>query len=368
LVFLVLFSMGMSSDIDKLFVILKEIRDSVNEMDFKIEKSRAEGLINFLENVDLSAGVNESFVESYLLPLEKLRKYPCPLIHDSHVEDFLSNEGICVGAFDGSSHDPGAHFRVSMLLVNVGYWVCDYFSGEIMNGNRAKVFLDVTNYREARLRAKEFEYRVAEDLWDNKCRAKRVLLYDESFNLKYTLSWDIDSRKGMGDLLRKHLDKMISLNVLPVAIFYTRSSDLYRFYEAYQGDKPTIDMSVPDKVIMDIYLDYGERSSIFAVKSSVVNLVNLDLAAFYVKTSGGVMRVEFPSTIRNNIDLIHCTVLAQSILGEGYPLALQRAHEWAVLTYNDRLAIEEEIARLLHLPYPDMLYSGKRASKRWPIA
>ena len=126
-------------------------------------------------------------------------------------------------------------------------------------------------------------------------------------------------------------------------------------------------MAVQDKILMNVYLNEGERSSVFKVKSSVVDLVGLDLLAFYIKTSGGVMRVEFPASVSDKVDLIHCTVLAQSILGGGYPVSLQRAHEWAVLNYNDRMVIEEEIARLLGIPYADMLYSGKRSSKRWPI-
>lgn len=215
---------------------------------------------------------------------------------------------------------------------------------------------------------KEFEYRFAEDLFEGRCGGPRILLYDESFNLRYTLSWDFDSRRGMSEMLRKHLDKMVGKNVLPVAVFYTRSSDLFRFYEAYKGDKPSINVSVQDKVVMNFYLNQGERSSLFRVRSSVVDSAGLKLVAFYLKTNGGVMRIEFPEQVIDHVDLIHCVVYSQAVLGGGYPLALQRAHEWAVLTYSDRLAIEEEIADLLGLPYADMLYSGKRASKRWPIS
>lgn len=357
-----------SSGFDKLFVVLEEVRNGLRMIDLKASSSSADILIKFLESVDLAQGVDGSAIDSYLEPIEPLRRYPCTDLDFAQVDNFLKTNGVCVGSFDGSSYDPGAHFRISFRLINVGYWFCNYANGEIKSGNRAQALVDLASEREARLRAKEFEYSVAREVFSDECGLAKVVLYDESFNLKYTLSWDMESRGKMVNLLKNHLDYMVKTGVVPVAVFYTRSSDLYRFYEAYRGEKPIIDVAVQDKFALNRYLSEGERTSLFKVRSKVIEPFGLELYAFYLKTSGGVVRVEFPAQVYDKVDLIHKVVLSQSILGDGYPIALQRAHEWAVLTYVDREVIEEEIARFLGFPYPDMLYSSKRASKRWPIS
>ena len=62
------------------------------------------------------------------------------------------------------------------------------------------------------------------------------------------------------------------------------------------------------------------------------------------------------------METLHKTVLLQAILGGGYPYVLIRAHEMAVLSYEDRADIEASIAKILNIPI-EYVYSRKQVSK-----
>jgi len=80
-----------------------------------------------------------------------------------------------------------------------------------------------------------------------------------------------------------------------------------------------------------------------------------------------VLRVEFPESLRGLVDKIHLAVLAHSIMGGGYPLALQRAHDMAVIGAREREVIIETLKEVLNLPSDEYLFSRKWMSKRCPV-
>lgn len=124
---------------------------------------------------------------------------------------------------------------------------------------------------------------------------------------------------------------------------------------------------VTDAELFDAALQPGQRSPLFQSASTIVtgSYGAHQVSFFYVNVGEEVARVEMPAwTSAEGVGLAHAGVLSQARKGHGYPLALQEAHEQAVVSGADR----EYFARLLYeslaterLPTPT---SQKARSKR----
>ncbi len=202
-----------------------------------------------------------------------------------------------------------------------------------------------------------------------KCNIKIVFL-DESLNFIYTLKWSKDKRNKYIDIFKTLISRVISKDAIPVGIFYTRAYDIMRSISLIENSEPH---PVQDKHILNQYLKDGMRSQLFKVVNPVLKEYNLDILAFYLKVSdGNILRIEFPEEAIKKYDLdlvgnIHIAVLLHAILGNGYPYALIRAHEMAVLDYRDREYLESYISKILKVP-PEYAYSRKAVSKWRSIA
>ncbi|MEW6141605.1 MAG: DNA double-strand break repair nuclease NurA [Chloroflexota bacterium] len=109
-----------------------------------------------------------------------------------------------------------------------------------------------------------------------------------------------------------------------------------------------------DRDIFHHLLKPGERSAVFASLSNIVtNLYNShQIHFFYLNTGEEIARVEVPSWITSNKDMLsmtHAIILDQCRRGNGYPVALSEAHEQAVVTGRDReefwRLVEESLAK-----------------------
>ncbi len=111
----------------------------------------------------------------------------------------------------------------------------------------------------------------------------------------------------------------------------------------------------------------GERSPLFRSESKIVRerYGSHQIAFFYVNLGEEIARVEMPSwSGPGAVDLAHAGLLAQAEKGHGYPLALQEAHEQAVITGADRQLFGQLVYETLateDLPTPT---SQKARSKR----
>lgn len=124
---------------------------------------------------------------------------------------------------------------------------------------------------------------------------------------------------------------------------------------------------VTDAALFAQELEPGERSALFHSASSIVteHYGDHQVCFFYANVGEEIARMEMPSwTSEEGLRLAHAGLLAQTEKGHGYPLALQEAHEQAVINGADR----EYFARLLYetvsserLPAPT---SQKARSKR----
>ena len=98
---------------------------------------------------------------------------------------------------------------------------------------------------------------------------------------------------------------------------------------------------VRDRDVFARTLQPGERSAIFAVSPLPLEqyYVGIGVAFFYVHAGEEIGRVEVPSWVADNPDLlglVHALVVDQCERGRGYPVALMEAHEQAVVTGSDR--------------------------------
>ena len=111
----------------------------------------------------------------------------------------------------------------------------------------------------------------------------------------------------------------------------------------------------------------GERSALFRSDSTIVreHYGAHQIAFFYVNAGEEVARVEMPSwSSAEAVGLAHTGLLAQAEKGHGYPVALQEAHEQAVINGADRRLFGQLVYETLaseDLPTPT---SQKARSKR----
>ncbi|MBM2809313.1 MAG: hypothetical protein HW416_72 [Chloroflexi bacterium] len=87
---------------------------------------------------------------------------------------------------------------------------------------------------------------------------------------------------------------------------------------------------------------------------------------FYVHVGREVARVEVPRWVAEDNELIervHSVVVDQATRGQGYPVALARAHEQAVISGGDRRAFQQLVAEALQRAGMSAGLSEKQASK-----
>jgi hypothetical protein len=142
---------------------------------------------------------------------------------------------------------------------------------------------------------------------------------------------------------------------------------------AIEGRMPACDIlpNIPDRALWaDIAgLQPGERSGVFGSDTPILSHYPDDVRIdfFYLNVGGEIARIEIPRWVardRAALDLVHAVIYDQCRLGRGYPVALQEAHEQAVLSMSDRRLVEETIERRLASLGVVVRRSGKDMSKR----
>lgn len=153
----------------------------------------------------------------------------------------------------------------------------------------------------------------------------------------------------------------------------TINCDACRHRIRTENRRPRCDIlpSVPDRYLMAeiAHLKPGERTAVYESSSTILKEYDPELRIrfFYLHTGREIGRVEIPAWVADDnelLDLVHSVVYDQSERGRGYPVALQEAHEMAVLTMRDRRLIEETIERRLASMGIVMVHTGKDGSKR----
>jgi len=337
-----------------------------------VRKEEVERLIELFNDTQPVKG--DKFLIQYssaLLPIEIVKEYPLRnRIRDkAAIVEYLRGKSVSVGALDSSFYSPGPHLQVPITVISVGYWFHNYGAEESSAGCSIDAESIVENRVRLQLKVKNVEKEAVNELIDKLRGSIKVLLFDESFNLSYTLSWSKDARKEFILKVKAIIDTCVKNNVIPVGVFYTTAKDISRGISTIHLINQRNSLEISDRVLMNIFLTKeGSRSPLFLIHSEAIRK-HYKLVGFYLKLGErNIVRVEFPEIFKEFTDDIQEIIYFQALLGNGYPLGLQRAHEMAIITREERVLIEDVIARFLNRPVIDYILSKKASSKRWPIA
>ncbi|HJP41176.1 MAG TPA: DNA double-strand break repair nuclease NurA [Dehalococcoidia bacterium] len=106
-----------------------------------------------------------------------------------------------------------------------------------------------------------------------------------------------------------------------------------------------------DSMLFRSCLSEGQRSAVFQARSDRARRVESEFSPcdqvcfFYIRFGDDIARVEFPrwATDKARVERLHAGLVDQCTRCDGYPRALQEAHEQAVVSFSDR----DLFARLL---------------------
>ena len=143
------------------------------------------------------------------------------------------------------------------------------------------------------------------------------------------------------------------------------------------GHTPRCDRlpNLPDRFLMEdvARLEPGERTTVYQSRSRILDAYDRDgtgdqrICFFYINGGREIGRVEIPRWVAADLDaldLVHAVVHDQAELGRGYPVALQEAHEAAVLNIADRTTNDQAVEQALASAGIVRLTTGKDGSKR----
>lgn len=285
---------------------------------------------------------------------------------------------VTVVAADGSSIEPDRFASVQCFVVNAGFAVLPYG-----NGQEA----DLGSHSSVGPRAPEAEGEEEAGVEDAGPRAWGVNLLRDVIELETGAAlaeertpagpavllldgtlfpWDLDSRqvaestrRELVQRTREALDRLAACGEpLSVGAYISgsRSSDVVNSLRALAGGDAR---SWPgsDGHLFAGRLGDGQRSAVFRAASERVRRVEESFAGqhevcfFYLRVGDDVSRVELPrwAATGEQISRLHATLIDQCQRCDGYPRALQEAHEQAVISGSDRQAfsraLEAEAAR-----------------------
>lgn len=140
--------------------------------------------------------------------------------------------------------------------------------------------------------------------------------------------------------------------------------------DAAAGRTPScfVCQGLSDADILADMLGEGQRGPLFASMSRV-NVESYGehlIHFFYMRVGREIARVEIPRWVAKDpalLDRVHALVYDQCLKGQGYPVALARAHEQAVIRAADRRAFERMVERSLMQANLPATSSRKAASK-----
>ena len=330
-----------------------QARDLLAYFDSKLDelRSKVDSAKAIDQNIRCALPLNEPLASSYPKP-------------DSVVQATLI-------AADGSQIVPDRHAAIQFGLINVGGIVLKPESGQTPNiFTDSRLFFDHELYTDTgsiTQEAIEFRRDIAE-------REKLLALAKEHTGTVITLTdgpveiWGAKNA-GEGDYqktLEQHksvLSQLQDRDVIvggyvdkPGADLVTRLLELTQLTDEQikevRRQHPL--RGVSDRWLFGKVLNSGERSAVFAIQSSSRTRYtgSLSLHFFYLnvgdKKHPYIVRVEIPKWVADNkdkLEILHYSLIEQcAIMGvKPYPYILHRAHEIAVVSFDEKKQIEQMI-------------------------
>ncbi len=292
-------------------------------------------------------------------------------------------------AVDGSSITPDRFATLRCYAINIGHAVLPYgvaydasLDAVVEVGLDGDLFADAPAMRQAPrgfatslLRdVRELE-RGVELVMPAAAAAPSVLLIDGTL-----LPWDLHTRQASDEALEPYrrrttdaLDQLRGCGANLSVGAYISASAAREVVASLAVLVPPPDDAPPltDGAVFRTLLAPGGRSALFRSHSSRPGRVEEllpghEVACFYLRIGDDVARVELPvwAATTDQVERLHAAIVDQCERCEGYPRALQEAHEQAVISGSDREQFDRLVARLagdlgIHAPR-----NGKQQSKR----
>ena len=291
---------------------------------------------------------------------------------------------------DGSQITPSAHEAVYYGLVNVGLFIMRPGSGlapktktittlvfEENDSNQPEMITEeLINLR------RDVEERQSLAKYSASLPAPVVTLTDGPLELYHEPRQDPTYRTHFDNYLDALKDMALNKTITAGYIDRPRASLLVNLLELAANSEVAANPSargftgLTDLALMRPLLAPGERSAIFKMQSSSSKeyTEKLELHFFYLNVGSeahpALARVEIPAWVAQepaSVDLLHAVLLEQSRQAglHPYPYALLRAHETAVVRFDESAALKELIQKeLLQRGIQPSFDSEKLANKK----
>ncbi len=328
---------------------LGKIREASSRIfkEIEYEKSLTEKLKNIYLNLDFENSIeNKMKKQEGILFLEKIKYKDSPYPYEIKekifenkwiLNEFNRSKILAIDTSEMAEH----HINPYFILINVGYFFYDYGENKYYEENIPSIY--TKNELEEILEERGISWllhylRLTKELelirkLNKEIGLENVFVFlDESFSSGFLSGLSDDLLKKIMNKLKENLDEMIRYKAIPIAVFYSRSrSFLNGLGKEFEETRSS------DSEFFNEILKNGQRSPVFKLISKPTSMIGNEILAFYLKISeGNVLRVETHEDLYDKIDEIHRAVLMQSIIGEGYPYCMERAHEQAIITEEDR--------------------------------
>ena len=125
-----------------------------------------------------------------------------------------------------------------------------------------------------------------------------------------------------------------------------------------------------DADVIGVGLTEGQRGPLF-ISMSRINVERYDehlIHFFHIRVGRELCRIEIPRWVAQDpaqVDLVHTLVYDQCARGNGYPVALARAHEQAIIRSPDRRAFQRLLEGSLYRAEVTSAQSAKKDSKEF---
>ncbi|MFH1570729.1 MAG: DNA double-strand break repair nuclease NurA [Gemmatimonadota bacterium] len=284
-------------------------------------------------------------------------------------------ERLTVAATDGSQIYPDRHEVSPCYLINIGYVLLHYGTGErpLLSSQPRLYYRDADLFEDwggRRVSVNRDQVGLRRSLLEMTELAELAAAAQDSGYAPVALSdgtliaWSLEGRPpeqrrhclaaltGAFDTLRRRripvagyisrpgsqdLTNLLRLGLCPLE---AADCDHCPWREAGEGPPCGAIDGIGDAVLFRQVLRPGERSAVFGSTSRVLDDYGPHrVRFFYLHVGDEVARVEVPAWVAEDaalLDLVHACVRDQAAKGQGYPVCLAEAHERAVVRGADR--------------------------------
>lgn len=307
---------------------------------------------------------------------------------------------------DGSQIMPNHHEISMCYLINVGLILYTYGTGEkpIQESEPFVYDSDKTNYDTSKKYPSNFSedvisiQRMLKEIEElkNLCikakdRGHPTIAISDGTLINWSINnqmWSEEYQNMITEKFLAQLDEIRALGI-PVCgyISNSRRNDFINYLrvqlcpheevncEKLCNKKEACDEIIPlfDRQIWLTQLKDGQRSPIFSSSAKILEKYkDHQICFFYLNVGNGeIVRIETPRWVADdekNLDLLHYIIYDQVQKGQGYPIAIQEAHNQAVVKNADRMQFYSILSRRMINSHLKVSLSNKEIKKRGGIA